>query len=779
MSRYIIGAYQSKAPIVYIKSLKEIDNKDIALVGGKAASLAHLIKAGLRVPDGFVVTTELDGLTTKAVDEMLKRFDHLGVQRVAVRSSAVAEDSSTESWAGQLETFLNVGRDDLITRIQDCWDSIKSGRAAAYMAGKNIRPDDQPVAVIIQEMVDSEAAGVAFTANPATSNPDEMVVEAGWGLGESVAQGDITPESITLNKSNLSVIAKEPVRQEEMLVFQRGKNVKVPIPDSKEVLSDDQAKMLAALLLKVEALYSQPMDVEWAYADDKFYIVQARPITTLKTDQSTAQVDKNSVQIVARGKVGSAGLVSGTARVVTDLSQIGEVQNGDILVAARTTPDYVAVFTKVKGIVTDIGGATSHAAIVSRELGIPAVVDTGDGTKTIKTGDVITVNGSSGEVYSGAVKGLEQKSQEPAYHIEKTGNEIDDLLNSMTGIFVDVRDLWPMPPMNLFPYFDVDQALSTYKKLRLLVESSMSFKDIAKLFGRAEQVRYLLINTGPASLKTAHNLKIADTAIDDQVKFAEWCIQIIKELTQEDPLCLEGKNVYWPQAAVDDFVAKYEWQEATDEYREAVDKLSINLYSMNWSFYWNYYGAAGYDIHGPYQSNNFANSQIVIKDYFNPAPTELWPLAKEVPFKSAMLAQVYKDTHIKISFGNRIVGQGDMAGHNSHFVFVVDGKQVTDIKTMQGIAQKAADITKRQTDYVNVMDKMDVARMCAKLSFYIHKGFYLHFGKDWYPEADIEATVKFLGRKFIDMPLPKEDRTPEFRREMLDPRNYATRPIEI
>jgi hypothetical protein len=195
---------------------------------------------------------------------------------------------------------------------------------------------------------------------------------------------------------------------------------------------------------------------------------------------------------------------------------------------------------------------------------------------------------------------------------------------------------------------------------------------------------------------------------------------------------------------------------------------------MNWSFYWNYYGAAGYDIHGPYHPGAFEGSQMVVKDYFNPCPIELWPLAKEVPFKSAMLVQIYKDTDIKISFGNRIVNQGDLAGNNSHFVFIVDGKQVTGLKTIQEIAQKIADITKRQTDYVNAMEKMDVVRMCAKLSFYIHKGFYLYFGKDWYPEADIEANIKALGREFIDSEPPKADRTLEFRREMLDPRNYTS-----
>jgi phosphohistidine swiveling domain-containing protein len=760
---------------VHIKTFTDIGNNDSALVGGKAASLGKLMQSGIPVPDGFVITTEVKEtqLSPEITEEILKRFDGLGAERVAVRSSAVAEDSLAASWAGQLETFLNVSREDLIKRIRDCWDSINSIRVAAYIANKNINADEKAVAVIIQKMVDSEFAGVAFTANPINNYLDEIVIEAGWGLGESVVQGEITPETITISKKDFSIITKTPVRQDEMLVYRDSKNIKISAPETKEILSIEQTKALAALVAKVEGLYGRPMDVEWAYAKGKFYIVQARPITTLDKLKQTTQIDKNNARVITKGKVGSVGLVSGKARVVIGLSEIGKVREDEILIAAKTTPDYVEIFTKINGIVTDFGGATSHAAIISRELGIPAVVDTGDGTKKIKTGDIITVNGFAGEIYSGEVNGSEHKEGKEKYRIEKTGNEIEDLLNAMTGVYVDVRDLWPMPPVNLFPYFDVDQALSVYQKLGQLVEEGMPFKDIAKLFGRAEQIRYFLINTGAVSLKTAHNLKIGNITIDDQVKLVEWCIQILKELVREDPLCLKGKNIYWDQAAVDNFTSEYSWQEITEDYRGAVDKLSINLYSMSWSFYWNYYGAAGYDIHGPYQPKDFDGSQLIIKDYFNPAPTELWPLAQKVPFKSAMLAQIYKNTDIKISFGNRILNQDDLAGNNSHFVFIMDGVQITDLKEMQDIANKVSDITKRQTHYVNTMEKMDIARMCAKLSFYIHKDFFLHFGKDWYPEQEIENTIKLLGRKFIDMPPPKEDRTPEFRRQMLDPRNYT------
>jgi phosphoenolpyruvate synthase/pyruvate phosphate dikinase len=206
---------------VHIKTFSTIKATDLALVGGKAASLGKLTQSGIPVPDGFVITTEANKsakLTPEATDEILKQFDKLGNTRVAVRSSAVAEDSSAASWAGQLETYLNVGRNDLVQRIQDCQDSIKSDRAAAYIASKGINCEDQAVAVIVQAMVDSESAGVAFTVNPATNSPDEIVIEAGWGLGESVVEGEITPEAIILDKRTSSIIAKTPVRQNEMLV---------------------------------------------------------------------------------------------------------------------------------------------------------------------------------------------------------------------------------------------------------------------------------------------------------------------------------------------------------------------------------------------------------------------------------------------------------------------------------------------------------------------------------------------------------------------------------
>lgn len=763
---------------LHIKKFSAIGPADLELVGGKAAGLGRLSQAGIMVPPGFVVTTavnRLGKLTPKISQAVLKQFDELGAERVAVRSSATAEDSSAASWAGQLETYLNVSRSDLIKCIQDCWNSIHSRRATAYQASRGLSGTDQAVAVIVQAMIDSRAAGVVFTANPVNNDLNQMVIEAGWGLGESLVQGEITPQSITLDQKSLKIIAETPLRQTEMLVYKAGKNVKIPVPPAQRdrpVLRKSQIRSLASLAQQIEALYAQPMDIEWAQATGKFYILQARPITTLATSQTGPAIDQISAPIVAQGQTGAAGLAYGPARVVTGPAQIKQIKNGDILVAVRTTPDYVEAFTKVKGIVTDIGGATSHAAIVARELGLPAVVNTVNGTAVIKTGDLITVNGSTGQIYRGEVKDLPAAAEAQIYKIEPTGNDIDDLLNAMVGVFIDVRDLWPLPPANIFPYFDVDQALTTYYKLKQLVDGGWLFKDIAKLFGRAEQVRYFLINTGSATLKAAHNLKLAPTTIQDQVKLTNWCIQIIKELTIADPLCLDGKNLYWSQAKVDKFVADYTWQEMTGPYKAAVEKLSVNLYAMNWSFYWNYYGAAGFDIHGPYQPKVFNDSQLIIKDYFNPAPTELWPLAAKVPFKSALLAQVYKDTDLKISFGNRLLNQGNLTRNNTHFVFIVDGEQVTDLKTMQQLAQTAASITKQQTAYVNAMAKLDVARWCAKMSFYIHKDFYLHFGKDWYPEAQIEATIKELGRQFIDQPPPTKDRKPGFMREMLDPRNY-------
>lgn len=275
----------------YIKHFKQINKNDVGLVGGKGASLGEMTQAGIPVPPGFVVTAETyrkfinDELPVDVIEEILTAFDSLNTQRVAVRSSAIAEDSKTASWAGQLESYLNVTRDQLIENIRKCWNSIRSERALAYAAQQNLSEDQLVVAVVVQKMVESESSGVMFSVNPINNDLDEIMIEGGFGLGEMVVQGMITPDNFLVDKKTLEIKNKDIQSQETMLVYADGENREVSVPEHKRdkpVLSDEQVKELAALAIRIETHYGSPQDIEWALEKGKFYILQARPVTTLK-----------------------------------------------------------------------------------------------------------------------------------------------------------------------------------------------------------------------------------------------------------------------------------------------------------------------------------------------------------------------------------------------------------------------------------------------------------------------------------------------------------------
>ncbi len=275
---------------MYIKTFSEIFKNDTAITGGKGASLGEMYNSGIPVPVGFVVTTEAfeqfsEGeIPVEVREEILQAFDKLGADRVAVRSSAVAEDSSGASWAGQLESYLNVDRNELIEKIRECWNSIKSERALSYAGEQNLSEEDLSVAVVVQKMVDSEVSGVMFTVNPVTGDRDEVMIEACWGLGEMLVQGIITPDNYIITITS-GEVTSDIQTQETMLVFEDGQNQEIAVPEDKksqEKLSEEQIKELAKLGKKIEDHYGFPVDIEWAMEKDKFYIVQSRPITTLK-----------------------------------------------------------------------------------------------------------------------------------------------------------------------------------------------------------------------------------------------------------------------------------------------------------------------------------------------------------------------------------------------------------------------------------------------------------------------------------------------------------------
>lgn len=250
--------------MTYIKTFDQISKSDLLEVGGKGASLGEMFNTRFPVPSGFVITTEAYNKTITAdlEREIIKAFENLKTKRVAVRSSAIAEDSKTSSWAGQLESYLNVECKDLIGKIKECWRSIASERAYAYASEKNLSKEQLTVAVIVQKMVDSQVSGVTFTANPITNNLNEIMIESGFGLGESLVGGMITPDNFIVDKKTLKIKSKT-------------------IQD-KPSLSDKQIKGLAKLCLQIENLFKNPQDIEWAIDKaGKIWILQSRPITTL------------------------------------------------------------------------------------------------------------------------------------------------------------------------------------------------------------------------------------------------------------------------------------------------------------------------------------------------------------------------------------------------------------------------------------------------------------------------------------------------------------------
>lgn len=284
---------------MFIKSFNEISKNEVNSVGGKAASLGELVNLGLPVPSGFAITTYCyekfrnQEFPADVKEMLLSAFDELKSDKVAVRSSAIAEDSVGASWAGQLETYLNVSKENLIEAIRKCWESIHSERALFYATQKNINEDELAVGVVVQKMVGSEVSGIMFTINPISDNKDELMIEAGYGLGEFLVQGFITPDNFLVNKESLKILQSSIETQETMLVFRDGENKQVPVPKEKKdkpALTSQQVTELARIGLRIEKHYSMPQDIEWALEKGRFYILQSRPITTISDSKKSEKL---------------------------------------------------------------------------------------------------------------------------------------------------------------------------------------------------------------------------------------------------------------------------------------------------------------------------------------------------------------------------------------------------------------------------------------------------------------------------------------------------------
>lgn len=310
-----------------ILHLNQVSKDDVAFAGGKGANLGELIKVGMPVPEGFVISAQAferflqetgigveiqarwDKIKIEDVEsveesseiirslilreefpedlgkEVLQAFDRLGARYVAVRSSATAEDTKIDSWAGELETYLNTAKGNLLENVKRCWASLYTPRAIFYRFGRKLDHKPILVAVVIQKMIQSEVSGVCFTVHPVTKDKNQMLIEACWGLGESLVAGLCTPDSYVIAKKSFVILDIKRNPQGKMVVLGGERTQTLPIPKSKQEkqkLLESQVGELAQLCNKIEDHYKHPQDIEWAIdKSGKIWILQSRPITTL------------------------------------------------------------------------------------------------------------------------------------------------------------------------------------------------------------------------------------------------------------------------------------------------------------------------------------------------------------------------------------------------------------------------------------------------------------------------------------------------------------------
>jgi pyruvate,water dikinase len=480
----------------YIRWFSEIGKEDVKLVGGKAANLGEMLSLSLPVPQGFAITSEaysyflketgldreiyemlkIDVENTVELEEIAKKirkmiieaempanleeeiieaYEALSVEKsplnqasstalailkmsepafVAVRSSATAEDTKAASFAGQQETFLNVkGKIALTDSVKKCFASLFTARSIYYRIKKGFRHEQVLNAVIVQIMVDSDKSGVIFSHNPITRK-DNIVIEAVFGLGEGIVSGKIKPDYYLVSR-DLKILEKKTSNKKIAIVRKssgEAEEVKLNELKSKEqVLSNYEIKRLADYALKLEEHYKIPQDIEFAISAREIYIVQTRPVTTLGQEVKKEKVEGKEL---LGGLAASPGIGSGKVKIVRVLDDLAKIEKNDVLVTKMTNPDMVVIMQKSSAIVTDEGGLTSHAAIVSREMGIPAVVGTRNATQVLKDGVIITVDGFSGKVYEGGIEELRKRGLE----LEEEKVVVEPVVDTRTKIKIIV-----------------------------------------------------------------------------------------------------------------------------------------------------------------------------------------------------------------------------------------------------------------------------------------------------------------------------------------------------
>jgi pyruvate,water dikinase len=433
-----------------VRPFSSLSHAEIDYAGGKGANLGELTAAGLPVPPGFVVGAPsyaafcdhtglrgriegwLEGLDVEdtealeaAASEIRSMIDAEpvpawladaiaeayaalggGDTAVAVRSSATAEDTESASFAGMNETLLNVrGQEELLVAVRRCWSSLFGARTVYYRAKRGFGQADMDIAVVVQKQIQSTRAGVMFTIDPASGAEDVLVIEGAFGLGESVVSGSVSPDRFRVDKRTLTVTDRL-IRSKELAIESKpGGGTAVRELSGEEsdrpVMDDDEVKRVAELGRRIEAHYGAPQDTEWAFdPDGEIWMLQSRPVTASGGDGGMKV--EGGGRVLVRGLGAAPGAAFGDVHLVSSLHN-SDFKEGEVLVTHMTAPDWVPLMRRAAAIVTDSGGMTCHAAIVSRELGIPCVVGTSKATEILRDGEAVTVDAGSGEVSEGAM----------------------------------------------------------------------------------------------------------------------------------------------------------------------------------------------------------------------------------------------------------------------------------------------------------------------------------------------------------------------------------------
>lgn len=458
----------------FVKWFSEIDRNSVSIAGGKGANLGEIYNLNVPVPQGFIVTTKaydffmnkagimkrIEELLSKinydntkkldkqseeirkmivgskmpkeVQDEILESYETLGSGSftgkeahevidekseeifVAVRSSATTEDLADASFAGQQDTFLNVkGGEELIENVKKCIASLFTSRAIYYRGKKNFSQDKAKLAVVVQRMVESDKSGVVFSKDPSYKN-DDIIIESVFGFGEGIVSGKITPDRYRVSREMKVLEKKISDKKTAIIKDSEGKVIQSKLSDDKskmQVLREYEIKKLAEIAMKLEKHYGKPQDIEFAIEKEKLYIVQTRAITTVKT-RIEKKVSDVKGEVVLDGNPASPGIAFGKVKIVRNLGDLEKVNKGDVLVTKMTNPDMVVAMQRASAIVTNEGGITSHAAIISREMGIPCVVGTEEATVKLKEPEIVTVDGFNGKVYKGKVSEIKSKEVE-------------------------------------------------------------------------------------------------------------------------------------------------------------------------------------------------------------------------------------------------------------------------------------------------------------------------------------------------------------------------------